>query len=217
MSLISALTAKSWMQQSFEDLPAPGRLTIPTARLGLFFFLAVVTVLFSLLAVAWSMRMMSEDWRPLPEPPILWLNTLLLVLSSTALHRSWTAARRNNLTQTRAGLTAAAVLAVSFLAGQFVAWWQMSGLGYFLATNPANTFFYLLTALHALHIAGGMVALARTGAKLRDRIPLPTLRFSLELCTLYWHFLLMVWLGLFALMLSDNDHAWMHQGLHHMH
>jgi cytochrome c oxidase subunit 3 len=217
MSLISALTAKSWMQQSFEDLPAPGRLTIPTARLGLFFFLAVVTVLFSLLAVAWSMRMMSEDWRPLPEPPILWLNTLLLVLSSTALHRSWTAARRNNLTQTRAGLTAAAVLAVSFLAGQFVAWWQMSGLGYFLATNPANTFFYLLTALHALHIAGGMVALGRTAAKLRDRIPLPTLRVSLELCTYYWHFLLLVWLALFALMLSDNDHTWMHQGLHHMH
>ena len=217
MSLISALTAKSWMQQSFEDLPAPGRLTIPTAKLGLLFFLAVVTVLFSLLATAWSMRMMSGDWRPLPEPPILWLNTLLLVLSSTALHRSWTAARQNNSTRTRVGLTIAGILALSFLAGQLVAWWQMSGLGYFLATNPANTFFYLLTALHALHIAGGMVALARTGAKLRDRIQLPTLRFSLELCTLYWHFLLMVWLGLFALMLSDNDHAWMHQGLHHMH
>jgi cytochrome c oxidase subunit 3 len=217
MSLISALSAKSWTQQSFEDLPAPGRLMIPTAKLGLLFFLAVVTVLFSLLATAYSMRMMSEDWRPLPEPPLLWLNTLLLVLSSTALHWSWTATRRNNPTQTRAGLTAASILTLSFLAGQLVAWWQMSGLGYFLATNPANTFFYLLTALHALHIAGGMVALARTAAKLRDRIPLPTLRLSLELCTYYWHFLLVVWLALFALMLADNNHTWMHQGPHHMH
>jgi len=216
MSLFAALTAKPWARQSFEDLPTSGRLAIPTVKLGLCFFLAVATVLFSLTAIAFMMRMGSDDWRPMPEPSLLWFNTLLLVLSSAALHWSWTGARQDNPSQTRVGLAAAGVFALSFLIGQLVAWRQLNDLGYFLASNPANTFFYMLTALHGLHLLGGLVAWGRTVAKLRHG-PVYTLRLSLELCTLYWHFLLLVWLVLFALLLSDNAGPGLLHGMHHMH
>ena len=70
------------------------------------------------------------------------------------------------------GLLAAGVLALGFLAGQLMAWRQLDAAGYFLASNPANTFFYLLTALHGLHVLGGLVALGpdrREGLARRSR------------------------------------------------
>jgi len=77
----------------------------------------------------------------------------------------------------------------------------MIGLGYFAATNPANAFFFLVTALHAVHLLGGLVAWVRTSAKLRRGDALDKVRLSVELCTIYWHFLLIIWLLLFVLLL----------------
>ena len=69
-----------------------------------------------------------------------------------------------------------------------------------MAANPANSFFYLVTAIHGLHLLGGLVALGRTIAKLWRGADLPKLRLSVELCALYWHFLLLVWLVLLGLL-----------------
>jgi cytochrome c oxidase subunit III len=72
--------------------------------------------------------------------------------------------------------------------------------GYVVTANPANSFFYLVTAIHGLHLLGGLVALGRTIAKLWRGADLPKLRLSVELCALYWHFLLLVWLMLLGLL-----------------
>jgi cytochrome c oxidase subunit 3 len=89
-----------------------------------------------------------------------------------------------------------------FLVGQLLAWQQLVDLGYFVAANPANAFFYLLTALHGLHLLGGLVAWSWTSDKAwRRDAEVDRLRLSVELCTVYWHFLLVVWLVLFCLML----------------
>ena len=73
--------------------------------------------------------------------------------------------------------------------------------GFFLASNPANSFFSLITAVHGLHMLGGLVALARTAGKMWRGLSVEKLRLSVELCAIYWHFLLVVWLLLFALLL----------------
>ena len=91
-----------------------------------------------------------------------------------------------------------------FLVGQLVAWRQLDALGYYVASNPANTFFYLLSALHGLHLLGGLVAWGRTAGKLRHIGITLELRPEIELCALYWHFLLVIWLALFGLLLADN-------------
>ena len=102
----------------------------------------------------------------------------------------------------RDGLLAGGVLALAFLAGQLLAWRQLDAAGYFLASNPANSFFYLLTAVHGLHVLGGLVALARAIGQGVARSATPIeVRLSVELCAIYWHFLLFVWLVLFALLL----------------
>ena len=79
--------------------------------------------------------------------------------------------------------------------------------GYFELTNPAIALFILITGLHGLHLLGGLVAWGRTTDKLwrRDDFEAGQVRQSVELCTLYWHFMLAVWLVLFVLLFSGND------------
>jgi cytochrome c oxidase subunit 3 len=151
------------------------------------------------------MRMNLVDWRTLPVPRLLWFNTAVLVLSSVALQWAQVAARRNNIDGVIVGLCAGGASAVTFLVGQLLAWRQLSGAGYFLASNPANSFFYLITAVHGLHLMGGLVALGRTIAKVWRGTEATQIRLSVELCAIYWHFLLLVWLVLLGLLTGWTD------------
>jgi cytochrome c oxidase subunit 3 len=196
------LTSKPWLEEGpIGDFRGAGASSVPAAKVGLAVFLAVVGSLFALFILAYSMRMHMGDWRPLPVPKLLWLNTGVLILSSVALHRAQLAAGRGEIDDVRAGLLAGGVSTLAFLAGQLLAWQQLTAAGYFLATNPANTFFYLLTAVHGLHLLGGMVALGRTAAKAWCGFEMEQVRLSVELCAMYWHFLLLVWVMLFVLLL----------------
>lgn len=175
-----------------------GAFPVPTPKIGLWIFFAVPTLLFSALVSAYIARMGLSDWRPLPEPKLLWVNTGFLILSSMALQWAVYKARRGRSGRMRLGLFVGGALAMLFIGGQVWAWQQLRELGYFMATNPSSSFFYLITALHGLHLLGGLVAWGRT-MKRAWRGAQEDL--SIELCAVYWHFLLLVWLVLFGLML----------------
>jgi cytochrome c oxidase subunit 3 len=204
--LARRLTAKPWETAgSPEEVEAGSTLNLPPAKLGLLILLAVITSLFGLFISAYWMRMEHGhgDWIPLAVPRILWLNTALLILSSAGMQWASGAARRSQAKRVWVALITGGAFAWAFLAGQLLAWRQLSAAGYFVASNPAVAFFYLLTAVHGLHLLGGLLVwgktvtrMARPGAELID------VRSSVELCTVYWHFLLLVWLVLFAVLLS---------------
>jgi len=200
------LAAKPWLEEGvIVDLRETGSPSLPPAKIGLGVFLAVAGSLFALFISAYSMRMNMVDWRTLPVPALLWFNTGVLVLSSVALQWAHTAARRDDIDGVGVGLCVGGAFAVTFLVGQLVAWHQLSGAGYFLASNPANSFFYLITAVHGLHLMGGLVALGRTTAKVLRGADAAQIRLSVELCTIYWHFLLVVWLVLLGLLTGWTD------------
>jgi cytochrome c oxidase subunit 3 len=207
VNLFHQLTEKPWApkQGNVVELHDGSAFAVPAARLGLRVFLAVVTVLFSLLIVAYGGRMEFEDWRPAPPLQLLWLNTAVLVLSSVAMQWATIAARRRDIDGVRTGLIAGGVSTVAFLGGQILAWRQLDMVPVFDITNPAIGFFYLITALHGLHLLGGLVAWGRTTAKVFLGDDVVHQRLSVELCTVYWHFLLVVWLVLFGLLFSGND------------
>jgi cytochrome c oxidase subunit III len=100
------------------------------------------------------------------------------------------------------------VFTVVFLLGQLWAWQLLAATGLYSAATPAYAFFVLLTGIHALHLIGGLGVLARAALKIwrgfgnLDVVAADRLRLSVELCTVYWHFLLIVWIGLFWLLLS---------------
>ena len=173
----------------------------PTAKMALGVFLAVATSLFALFISAYAMRMHYGDWKPVPEPSLLWWNTGVLVATSVVMQAAVRAARRADLAALRNRLLIGGALTCAFLIGQFLAWQQLDAAGYYLASNPANGFFYLLTAVHAVHVLGGLVAWGRTAARLRSDEEPARLRLGVELCATYWHFLLIVWFVLFGLLL----------------
>jgi cytochrome c oxidase subunit 3 len=180
----------------------------PAATVGLGVFLAVATSLFVLTICAYFMRMMAADWRTLVFPSVLWLNTGLLIVSDLAMRSARTAARRAEMDRVRTGLIAGGITSFAFLVGQVWAWLQLNSSGYFgaqdaggaAAASPANSFFYLFTALHGLHLLGGLWVWGRTTARVWRGASAARVRLSVELCTLYWHYLLVVWLVLFALL-----------------
>ena len=201
--LRQTLHAEPWdALDPVENQPGRGVIMTPPSKIGLMAFIAVVTSLFALFLSAYMMRMNLGDWRPLPEPDLLWLNTAVLVLASLAFQMTRRAVTRGQLPAVKTGLLAGGLCTTLFLIGQLVAWQQLDATGYFITGNPANAFFYLLTALHGLHLLGGMWVWGRTTTRVLQGADVESVRLSVELCTVYWHYLLLVWVVLFGLLLS---------------
>ena len=127
------------------------------------------------------------------------------MLSSVALQWALYSVRRRQMDAMRIGLLVAGAFTVVFLFGQFLAWRQLAMMVSFDVTNPAIGFFYLITGVHGLHLLGGLVAWGRTIAKVWGNFDRAKITQSVELCTVYWHFLLLVWLVLFGLLFTGNN------------
>jgi cytochrome c oxidase subunit 3 len=209
--LVSKLRVKPWEAQAAVPAGA-GFDGLAPKRIGLWIFLAVITSLFCLFISAYYMRMGSHgghamhgggNWSAVRDPGILWLNTIVLIVGSVAMQSARAAITRGQVEPTRVRLFAAGLLTAGFLIGQMVAWRQLRLSEVFSPQNPAVAFFYVLTAVHGLHLLGGLFVWTRTLARsLKKDIEPIDLRLSVELTSVYWHYLLLVWLGLFAVLLS---------------
>jgi cytochrome c oxidase subunit 3 len=207
VSVLRHLAEKPWLtpQSATGDLVSVGQLRPSSGKLGLWIFLSVVSALFFLLIVAYASRMALEDWRPGPQLGLLWVNTLALLCSSIAMQRAVATVRQGRIGDARPALLTGGLFAVAFLVGQVLAWLQLSGMGAFGVTIPSVAFFYLITGLHGLHVAGGLVAWGRTAVRAWSEGDAAQARQAIELTTTYWHFLFVVWLVLFGLLFSGNN------------
>ena len=194
-----------WAEQRPIDIArGDGALALLPVQVGLGAFLAVATSLFALLITAYHMRMMEADWTSLELPRVLWANTVVLVFASVAMQWALVAVRQGRMDSVRKGLIAGGAFSFAFLAGQVWAWQQLNATGIFTAANPAYAFFLLLTAVHGIHLLGGLVVWTRATVRAARDSEFAKVRLSVELCTVYWHFLLVVWVVLFAVLLYSH-------------
>jgi cytochrome c oxidase subunit 3 len=196
------VNVQPWQAQPVQAVPAHGTIPVP-AKMALWVFLAVATSLFVLFVSAYAMRLGLGDWSPLPRPRLLVLNTVFLVGASLAMQWTVYAGRRADALRVQRGLAASGLLTLAFLAGQLYVWKQLDAAGYLVSTNAATAFFYLFTAVHGLHVAGGLVAWARASLRAWRGAEPERTRLAVELCATYWHYLLAVWLALYALIVSN--------------
>jgi cytochrome c oxidase subunit 3 len=168
--------------------------------------LAAITMSFAAFTSALLVRQTTgTDWHHLTVPPIVFANTIVLLASSVTLEiarRRVAAYARNQgvgrLVPLR-WLAATLALGILFVAGQYVAWTKLRAEGLYLASNPNSSFFYVLTAVHALHVLGGLGGLLRVFVKLRN--PIFTLRRStMDATSYYWHFMGILWLYVLLVM-----------------
>jgi cytochrome c oxidase subunit III len=138
------------------------------------------------------------DWQPFTLPRILWLNAIVLVASSLTLghsRRCLVAAREADY---RHWWGVTSILGAFFLCGQLVAWRQLHAEGVLLGSNPASSFFYVFTAAHGLHLAGGIAGLVAVSCVQLRRITRAT---ATQVVALYWHFLCALWLFILLMLL----------------
>jgi cytochrome c oxidase subunit 3 len=148
-------------------------------------FLATVVMLFAGFTTAYLIRKEGSDWSPVSLPSLVWGNTLLLVVSSVTVEL---ACRR----QSRGLIQASLALGLVFLVGQIAAWSQLNAAGSGVQDNAYAAFFYMLSAVHGLHVVGGLAIMLRV---LLKRRPWRT-------CANYWHFMGVVWIYVLILLLG---------------
>jgi cytochrome c oxidase subunit 3 len=172
------------------------------ARTGVWIGIAAITMSFAAYTSALVVRQgAAPDWRHFRLPPILFLNTPLLLASSGTLELG----RRRIAREAALGAASAPRgihwlfltlgLGLLFVAGQVAAWRELAAQGLFLSTNPSSAFFYVLTALHALHLLGGVAALGYILVRLHGPAARPS-QAALGAASLYWHFMGVLWLYL---------------------
>jgi cytochrome c oxidase subunit 3 len=191
----------------FRNLaPADGNLkavddhSTEPARTGIWVGLAAITMSFAAFTSALFVRQSSAtDWHHLSIPPIVFLNTLVLLASSVTLEiarKRLSQFMRNKEGTRRVPLTWLGItlgLGLIFVVGQYAAWLKLRAEGLYLATNPNSSFFYVLTAMHALHVLGGLGGLLRVINKLRQPV-LSLRRSTMDATSYYWHFMGILWL-----------------------
>jgi cytochrome c oxidase subunit 3 len=155
--------------------------------------IATISMSFAALTSAMVVRQSgAPDWQHFQLPSILYANTLVLLISSVTLE--W--ARRRSA----AGLSVTLGLGLLFVAGQITAWRELSAQGLFLATAASSSFFYVFTALHGLHVLGG---LGGVGYVLQRRLVAGGIApATFGAVALYWHFMAMLWLYLLLLLVA---------------
>jgi cytochrome c oxidase subunit 3 len=200
--LKQSFNTQPWVAEAVEESAYQAPFNARPKLVALTTFLAVATSFFALILSAYALRMELGDWVPLNEPQLLWVNTVILVFASVAFQWTRNHAMNGNPDRIRPGLLVTGALTLAFLVGQFVAWQQLYAVGQTLTFNPSSAFFYLLTAVHGLHILGGMYVWARATVRAFGGREAEAVKQSVELCTIYWHFLLLVWLVLFGFMLA---------------
>jgi cytochrome c oxidase subunit 3 len=176
----------------------------PPSSTAIWVVLFAITMMFAAFTSALIVRKGSSlDWRTFTLPSILYFNTLLLVASSVTLEVSrrrvaaFMGGRKSQVESPARWLYITLFLGLLFVAGQYVAWSQLSAEGLYLATNPSCSFFYVLTATHALHVLGGLGGLVRVIRKLSGSI---LRRSTLDATSYYWHFMGVLWLYLLFLL-----------------
>ena len=204
-TIFQLLTQKPWdpTQAKIDNMHDGVTLDLSKGKLGLRYIMVVSSIFFSLFIVTYSDRLVFDDWQKMPEPFLLWFNTLILFISSAVFISTQIAAKNNQFEKVKQKLLIIGCLAFAFLLGQLFVWFQLINLGYYVSTNPANAYFYVFTALHGLHLIGGLMYWIMTLRKvwMPTDIVIANIKHTVELCAIYWHFLLAVWVVLFGLML----------------
>ncbi|MFT5634853.1 MAG: cytochrome c oxidase subunit 3 [Cognaticolwellia sp.] len=214
MQRFKALTEKPWLANASASVPLPEvndssyLYQQRIANTALKFLIAVISVVFFLFTITFLQRSQSYDfqalagepWLPFTDLTMLWQNTIFLLVSSILLAYSQRLAQKNHIKTLVLSLAGTTLFTLLFIFGQINVWQELNFSGYFIHSNPANSYFYLLTGVHLLHLVGGVIMLTWVIYTFSKNLHQEKIIAHIQLCARYWHFLLGIWLFLFFLL-----------------
>ncbi|WP_345068359.1 cytochrome c oxidase subunit 3 [Sphingobacterium thermophilum] len=132
-------------------------------------------------------------------------STIVIILSSVTLHMAFKAAKVNNLAKQKLLLLATIVLGIVFFVLQVQAWGILTSQGvYFINNNASQSFIYIFTGLHLAHIIAGILVLLRAYVGAAKPIPQDNNVFRMDLATIFWHFLDLLWIYIYVFLLLNQ-------------
>jgi len=174
---------------------------VSRAYIATWVLLTAIIMLFAGLSSAYIVLRGVPEWQNITVPRVVWGSTLILMASSVAIEFARQAVRKNQTAGLKQWMAVSGILGIAFLIGQFVAWRQLVAAGVYLATTLHSSFFYVLTGAHALHLFGGLVGLAYVLQKAFANKLTATNHEPLRAFALYWHFMDVVWIYCFVLLI----------------
>ena len=205
LNIFKLLSEKPWeeSQKAIDDKHDGKTLTLSKAKLGVRTIMVVSTVIFSLFIVSYSDRMLVHDWRSLSEPWLLWINTIILIFTSFVFHKAKILSDKNELEKAKKLFTFSWFFNFCFYYRSIISLATLCKSWTVCFNKSSKCILYLFTALHGLHVLGGLFFWGRATTKLFTKnYNVLKIKQAIELCAIYWHFLLIVWFILFGLMIA---------------
>lgn len=196
------------MSESVKALPAieepEETLSMNPKKFILWLFVVSIIMLFASMTSAYLVRRAEGNWLEFEIPKVFLYSTVVLVASSISMHWAYLAAKKDNFGALRTAISITFVLGIAFLVMQFEGWKDLVAQNVYFVGNPAGSFMYVFTGLHAFHLVTGLfVLLFALRAVFRLKVHAKNLD-QIEICMTYWHFLDVLWVYLFGFLLYFN-------------
>jgi len=159
---------------------------------------------FAGLTSAYIVRKAEGNWKIFDLPQAFYYTTVLILLSSLTLHLSLTNAKKGQLAKQKNYLVITIILGLGFLLGQYFAWKQLVANGIYFAGNPVESFLYVISGFHAFHIIAGILLLLFALTGIFSKINQTKNIFRMEISTIFWHFIDILWIYLFVFLLINR-------------
>ncbi|WP_236017341.1 cytochrome c oxidase subunit 3 [Roseivirga sp. E12] len=173
-------------------------------KFALWLFIVTVVMIFAAFTSAHIVRQADGNWLVYDIPPMLWITSGIILTSSIFMQWAYIAAKRDKLEQVKLALSITTILGLVFLYGQFQAWGQLVDAGVFFVGNPAGSFMYVFTGIHAAHLISGVIYLLyMLISSFKYKVHAKNM-LNMDMCTTYWHFLGGLWIYLFIFLLLNH-------------
>lgn len=178
--------------------------SVNAKKFALWLFIVSICMLFAGLTSAYIVKKSDGRWLQFDMPDMFLYSTLVLVLSSIAMHWTYLKAKDNSLKEVKIGITATAAIAVVFFYMQYLSWVKLVAQDVFLVGNPSGSFVYIFSGLHLAHLIGGLVFLLVVFLDTMNYKVHSKSMLAIEMCTTYWHFLGGLWIYLYLFLVMNN-------------
>ena len=178
--------------------------SVNAKKFALWLFIVSICMLFAGLTSAYIVKKSDGRWLQFDMPDMFLYSTVVLVLSSVAMHWTYLKAKDNSLKAVKIGITATAAIAIAFFYMQYLSWVKLVSQDVFLVGNPSGSFVYIFSGLHLAHLIGGLVFLLVIFLDTMNYKVHSKSMLAIEMCTTYWHFLGGLWIYLYLFLVMNN-------------
>ncbi|MBT5506195.1 MAG: cytochrome c oxidase subunit 3 [Cytophagales bacterium] len=178
--------------------------SVNAKKFALWLFIVSICMLFAGLTSAYIVKKSDGRWLQFDMPDMFLYSTVVLVLSSVAMHWTYLKAKDNSLKAVKIGITATAAIAIAFFYMQYLSWVKLVSQDVFLVGNPSGSFVYIFSGLHLAHLIGGLVFLLVVFLDTMNYKVHSKSMLAIEMCTTYWHFLGGLWIYLYLFLVMNN-------------